>query len=1752
MYSGELSHFSKFIFNSVTSQFVTCELTYNTVLHIKLYNYEREKGFSLVCETTIADCVEVTYLDISRDGTRILVVLPEPMLCMKLFDVVEDVTSGNKEIKEVLTIPMDTLIEYKKCKFNPMNKNYIFLISNTTASLIEIIDSFDEDFQLTAEYDNGQLDEYKQIEEMKIKKRYEKYDISDQYNIDEYLDFTWDRYNKIYISTSGGSLYFIDPIKDKHEGVPQEEREPERVEGLSTAVTAMVLTQRYLVCAERNGCIALVNMFMPDKEIKDYKSVLGSSYQKLIVDKELDVNKLVQDEDYIVSMKYDQDFKKILAKTASNNLIVLFYKGELLERLGDDKNETEEGKEIENYEETKFHQGEIIGVRELGRTTEIVSISSQDKRVIFWDIGKREAISSFILEFTPTVFECDPDGSLLFIASDEGVMRIYDITHRSNMRLVYQMKFAYKTSNTIDRIIVHPLLKYVIFYKAGDRYMYFLSGEISKKFTFLGYIKVPTAIIDVCINNVQGEDFSTNPITLASVLVLVRGVLLLYNISNFFYDNKVCWEIKAEKIDDVFSKFDLKTEPKARKVDGDLTYILRNRTSTALTHVWLTGTDKMFRILPLPVDKLEQVKESKKPIETPEELKAHDLLVIEGHIYNDGYVITAGKDGYVQIMKDKKLIKKYRTHSFANEGIKSFCYNAKRNIIMTCGYDGSIVILGIDKDTTLPESDSQTDISGQIVETLESVAFLSDPMASNFIYFVAEQHQNLIKSVKKQNQADLKARFEEIKNDQSKLFLENSKLEEHEQLKEKDMIVDKERIQKEYVKNDEETKALTKKLFRELCIKEKQKTFLFENTYNQMRIIEEDKIINNNIKLVFNSNGERELKTYALPNESPKFKAYLHFVKQMRLQQKMEDYKRRNEQTNAIVEEKKISTGLEQYIVNRYSSKPTIIEQEVNLGDGHMTEGDKQLAVEDKTRSTVAKYRLQRNPYEELNKKGDGDGADQGMKGPEEQIYKDDLQMEYRTVIEYKDIPDLEFKPLNEIDSYSLLYSPFELYTNVRIRNQIYLLLDVIHDLKKNFNSEYNVYIKERNQIIEKFNTNKIAIETIKEILTDIPIKDYTYAVNPHEDSKWVEKFDESEIKVPRYFSKEEKRKMEEERIAEEERLKALQGDTMQMRGLSHMISNKVQKKKNQDDENELIREPWMNKKKEDMTDEQLKLFLEFQKKEMELRERKEKIRSQNITKLNFHKSEIENNQIDLDMKFAKILRKKLHYDTLIAEQEIYILSLMGLLQKRQSIKKTQQTYKKQLLDINEQEKKISKQASEFEKSYEILSRLIPIEDKEKKEAHLGKEEEKSQETETFLASVQNDPYYFYEKDRLEKVARYGSKDYKELPITLINQNAKNAGQLLNELRYFNEKYYFEYKKKQFEKHREYLITEQNSIVDKAKELREIVDDIENTIEKLKLNFSLMIRMKRGQDEVTDSKFIDLLEEQSHLQEDANAALENSQLNEENENNNEMLDEINENDDMNVNEQQEQSPQSQSNAALLQDTYTLGIPVENSVLVDCSNVEELNVELQGDFDKKMHAQKTNKEHTQMMQYLTLENSLVQVLTMDIILKSKYLKLTRVTKKIQEVVTGKEEINQQQIAKLYEDKKRNLEENTNKRIAALDKKLKEINADIRKKVEENTSFKYKLGKLIDDVENTKQIIKLDEQREHGDMEFEEQRNKGAITNKSEEIAEVSRLKSIVKNYYEEIEYLRAELDKLRARTFPSFLQKPDNVIYPDEK
>ena len=72
-------------------------------------------------------------------------------------------------------------------------------------------------------------------------------------------------------------------------------------------------------------------------------------------------------------------------------------------------------------------------------------------------------------------------------------------------------------------------------------------------------------------------------------------------------------------------------------------------------------------------------------------------------------------------------------------------------------------------------------------------------------------------------------------------------------------------------------------------------------------------------------------------------------------------------------------------------------------------------------------------------------------------------------------------------------------------------------------------------------------------------------------------------------------------------------------------------------------------------------------------------------------------------MKFPKILRKKLHCDTLVAEQEIYILSLIQLLQKRETIKQQKTTFETQLKESEDLEKKAKERKEKFKNANEML-----------------------------------------------------------------------------------------------------------------------------------------------------------------------------------------------------------------------------------------------------------------------------------------------------------------------------------------------------------------------------------------------------------------------------------------------------------------
>ena len=82
------------------------------------------------------------------------------------------------------------------------------------------------------------------------------------------------------------------------------------------------------------------------------------------------------------------------------------------------------------------------------------------------------------------------------------------------------------------------------------------------------------------------------------------------------------------------------------------------------------------------------------------------------------------------------------------------------------------------------------------------------------------------------------------------------------------------------------------------------------------------------------------------------------------------------------------------------------------------------------------------------------------------------------------------------------------------------------------------------------------------------------------------------------------------ERKKGEERLRALEGDNVGMRGIKTMMGGTLEMKKEANIfEEELVREEWMNKPLEDMSEEEKLKLKEFEAKEKELKEEKEKQR---------------------------------------------------------------------------------------------------------------------------------------------------------------------------------------------------------------------------------------------------------------------------------------------------------------------------------------------------------------------------------------------------------------------------------------------------------------------------------------------------------------------------------------------------------------
>lgn len=242
-----------------------------------------------------------------------------------------------------------------------------------------------------------------------------------------------------------------------------------------------------------------------------------------------------------------------------------------------------------------------------------------------------------------------------------------------------------------------------------------------------------------------------------------------------------------------------------------------------------------------------------------------------------------------------------------------------------------------------------------------------------------------------------------------------------------------------------------------------------------------------------------------------------------------------------------------------------------------------------------------------------------------------------------------EFKKrLENPNIWDMIYESYDLYSNPRKRMQIELLREVIFELKRDYNKEFDG--------LERFKEDQIFLikeknELIKELLSNLKTEDELFEPDTHilENPDHIFNVKESDVTVEKYLTKEERAKLEEERRKQEERERAMQGDNVGQRGLKTMMGGTELNLKKESNlaQMELVREDWMNKPQEQMSDEEKFKLKEFLQKEKEFKDKQRKAWEQDLKKI---KSEIVEIQLRFEERISTLFKKKLFFDVRIME----------------------------------------------------------------------------------------------------------------------------------------------------------------------------------------------------------------------------------------------------------------------------------------------------------------------------------------------------------------------------------------------------------------------------------------------------------------------------------------------------------------------
>ncbi|CAF0937184.1 unnamed protein product [Adineta ricciae] len=283
-----------------------------------------------------------------------------------------------------------------------------------------------------------------------------------------------------------------------------------------------------------------------------------------------------------------------------------------------------------------------------------------------------------------------------------------------------------------------------------------------------------------------------------------------------------------------------------------------------------------------------------------------------------------------------------------------------------------------------------------------------------------------------------------------------------------------------------------------------------------------------------------------------------------------------------------------------------------------------------------------------------------------------------------------------QVDS-SVLYNQFELYTQEQKWTQIALLNDLIYKIKEAFNKEFENVHQRKLQELAKIRERNMRIKQINADLDD-PSPVWEPDLTEKEKPQLLFEVKDSEIKSERYYTPEQLRILEEQRLNEARRRELERLDNWRERGLNDMMNGVLQVRREDELKKEIPKPAFaLEKAEEDWTDAEKQAYQQYLQKVKEQKEEREKLRKVLTAESMKINEQIQESCQAFEQVLSQLHRRRITAQTAVLQEELKISRIIFSLVKDRLILQLEDTYENRakFLETKVQDLELSKRALE-------------------------------------------------------------------------------------------------------------------------------------------------------------------------------------------------------------------------------------------------------------------------------------------------------------------------------------------------------------------------------------------------------------------------------------------------------------------------